>query len=841
MKKYLLLLLFVLVCTGCNAGPGWERRTVILRQEQAEVPSPTLGDIPLAQRFTVPAGGLDLIELLLVVPQGAPELPARPVTWELRDEQGALVDAGRLETATFVHNTPLRFVVEPQTESAHKSYEIRVQAPPEAGIALWASREDRLADGWLGQDGQILGNDLWLRASGSSTPLTTIEELRPLAERWRAQALWLPLLLFAPGALLFALLRRRDEAAEPDAFGPPITALGLSLAAIPLLYLWLGLTPLKLTDDFLRTLLQVAALAVILVAVRQSGRARAWLGHVTRAWPALLILLLLIAGAAASRLLQVRDVVLPPWVDGVHHTMVVEMFQQQSGLPRTYRPFLPIDEFSYHFGFHALAAVLAQTSQHPAPETVLFWGQVVNVAVLPGLFLLARRLARTTWAGLWALAVPLLALLPAYFTTWGRYTQLLGLAVLPIALDAALDWLQAPGGWRDRSQLGRLAVAALLGAGLVVIHYRVLVYYAVFLGLYLLLTWLVRSREEAGAIAQTGRLVLLALAVVVVSAPWLWRISREVVAPLAGAGLLQGTEEYNAIPQAFLDIDITPWLFRMAGLGLAIAFVIRPRPTLLLALWVGLLALIANATRVADTENTVLNGLLRVTALISDPTRFGIRPPWLINNESLVISYWLPAALATGLGWGMVTEGLTRRLPRVPKALVATVVAGLLLAAGLYGAWWRVDVINQETILATEEDVEAAQWVIETTPARAKFLINSTLWQGTTYRGSDGGYWLPVLTHRETTLPPSLYQYADPAVRQQINDLAQTVAARDNLDDLAVRDRLRALGVTHVYVGSRGGSLDLEKLRTQPALRQVYPAVGAPEGGVHIFELLPTG
>lgn len=784
-----------------------------MRQERAEAPSPPLGEVPVGQRFVVPANGLSLIEVLLIVPQGAPELPTRPVSWELQDAEGQVVKAGRVETSGLPHNTPLRLVVGPLANSAGKSHTIILRAPPDAGIALWASGDDALPEtGWMIVDDRPQNNDLWLRLTATTTPATALAEVPTLIKRWQAQALWLPVLLFAPGALLFLLLREHEPAAPPDPFGPPILALGLTLAGVPLLYLWLAPVGVLLTDDLWRAVLQAIALSVSLVAVRQWHRTVAWLRALLAAWPAVLVFVLLILAALVSRLLAVRDAVLPLWVDGVHHTMIVEMFQQQSMLPQTYRPFLPIDQFTYHFGFHALAAVLAEASHQPAPATVLFFGQMINVAVLPGLFLLARRLARTTWAGLWALAVPLLALMPAYFTTWGRYTQLLGLVLLPIALDAALGWLQSPTSRRMRAQIGQLAVAGLLGAGLVVIHYRVLVYYAVFLGLYLLFTWPARSSEEADIRAQTGRLALLALAVGLLSAPWLWRLWREVVTPLAEAGALASPESYNGVPTRFLTIDITLWLFGLAAAGLLLGLLVQRRAPLLLASWVGALALIAN------------------------PALLRLRPIWLINNESLVISYWMPTALAVGLGLGLLTNVLLRRLEPTARVPVAAALGALLLLAGFYGAWWRAEIVNDATILATDDDIQAAEWIQTNLPRTARFLINSRFWQGGVYVGSDGGYWLPMLTGHQTTLPPVHYIYADPATREQINELADTVASLDNLDDPTLRARLRALGVTHVYLGARGGSLKLERLRAQPALQERYQ-----HGGVHIFELVPEG
>lgn len=769
-----------------------------------------LSENPVTQGFVAPQDGLSTIELLLVVPQGAPDLPSRPIHWELVRAGDQKIAEGVLETSGLPHNTPLRFEFGPLADSGGQTYEIRLRAPAEGGIALWASRDDTLVDGRLFPQSGPQNNDLWLRLTATATPLTLVTGLGEIVERWRDLLLWLPLVLFAPGALLALLLRPRDPAAEPDALGPPILALGLTFAAIPLFYLWLEATGIMLTADLLRVLLQASGLGVALLAVRQWPRTQAWLGAVIRSGPAILVFVLILLAAAVSRFAAVEDVVLPLWIDGVHHTMVVQLFQQQGMLPHTYRPFLPIDQFVYHFGFHALAAVHAEVSQQPAPQTVLFWGQLVNVAVLPGIFLLARRLARSTWAGLWALTVPLIALMPAYFTTWGRYTQLFGLAMLPIALDAALEWLQRPGFWRTRSQFGRLAIATLLGAGLVVVHYRVLVFYATFLGLYLLLIWLNRQEGEVSPKVQTSRLVLLALTVVALSAPWLLRLWSDYVAQVVNAGALASPPEYNHIPVRFLTIDITRWLFVIAAGGLVVAGIARRRVALLLALWVGVLALVANLGVV------------------------GLRPLWLINNESLVISYWLPTALASGIGLGLLTKWALGKLPRGAQAVGAVLVTAILLSVCFYGAWWRADIINDVTILATEADVRAAEWVERMLPSDAKFLINSRFWQGNVYTGSDGGYWLPLLTRRETTLPPAHYFYADEQIRDQINDLARTISEVDNLDDPALRERLKALGVTHVYLGARGGSLKVERLQAQPALREVYQSAN-----VHIFELLP--
>lgn len=810
-----LVALCAFLLAGCG-GPGWQRTQVAIEQPLAEIASQPLSDERfVGQHFRAPADNLAALELLLVVPEGAPRLPERPVSWELIDPTGQVARTGRIETAGMLHNTPLRLTFAPIPESAGRDFELRLRAPDAAQLALWASRQETILDGWQTVNGASQLNDLWFKAEVIATPLTLLAGIDQSAGRWWPAALWLPLLLFAPGICLLALLR--PAAMETDAFALPIVSLGLSLALIPLVYLWLAPIGLKLNNDLAQGVVQASGLGALFLALRRWPAVHRWAEALGRALPGALLLLLLLLLAVISRLAAVEGLALPLWVDSVHHTMLVEMFLQQGLLPTTYRPFLPLDSFTYHFGFHAQAALLAEVARLKSHEAVLLWGQVVNVAVLPGLFLLARRLTRplpgtgdrpapgSVAAGLVAASIALVALMPAYFVTWGRYTQLLGLALLPIALDNALGWLWAA----EQRDWRRLTIAALLGAGLVVTHYRVLIFYA----LALLAALVATALTDRAAIRRvTARLALLALAVTGASAPWLWRLLGEVVAPLAGAGqLVGGPESYNSVPTRFLTIDVTPWLLALALLGLGAAALHHHRATLWLLLWVALAALLANGT-----------------------TLFGLPPFWLVNNESLVISYWLPTGLALGLGTGVGVAALRRRVPPLARGLLLAAGTLLLIGAAAYGAWWRADIVNAVTVLGTADDVEAASWVANNLPRDARLLINSRPWQGNLYVGSDGGYWLPMLAGRQTTLPPVHYFYADAATRDAINDLAQRIAATDNLDDPALRRELRERGVTHVYIGAQGGSLDVEKLRANPMLSEEYT-----RGRVHIFRLLP--
>jgi acyl carrier protein len=53
----------------------------------------------------------------------------------------------------------------------------------------------------------------------------------------------------------------------------------------------------------------------------------------------------------------------------------------------------------------------------------------------------------------------------------------------------------------------------------------------------------------------------------------------------------------------------------------------------------------------------------------------------------------------------------------------------------------------------TPADLAAADWVRRSTPQGAHFLVGTTDWQLGTYRGIDGGYWLPLLAGRSSSDP----------------------------------------------------------------------------------------
>ena len=243
--------------------------------------------------------------------------------------------------------------------------------------------------------------------------------------------------LFLPGAALLVWLPH----SEMDFPQKVARALGLSMSLTALGALVTFLTELQLRAGGMIAI--YAGLAILTVAgwLRQKRHWR---------WNRSLLIgagltVLIGAGVLAWRLYQARDLVLPAWVDSVHHVLIVQAILNRGGLPTSLEPLVPVPLY-YHYGFHVLAAVFSFWSRLPADQAVLWLGQILMAAMSLAVY----RLATVLWkkAGkngaavrgvTAALLVALVSHMPGYYLTWGRYTLLAGLVLLALALAEILE------------------------------------------------------------------------------------------------------------------------------------------------------------------------------------------------------------------------------------------------------------------------------------------------------------------------------------------------------------------------------------------------------------------
>jgi hypothetical protein len=169
----------------------------------------------------------------------------------------------------------------------------------------------------------------------------------------------------------------------------------------------------------------------------------------------------------------------------------------------------------------------------------------------------------------------------------------------------------------------------------------------------------------------------------------------------------------------------------------------------------------------------------------------------------------------------------------------------LVIGIGLWGARQRLgDMQPMSSTLVTRPDIRAAEWIQENTPQNARFLVNSFFAYGdTVIVGSDGGWWLPLLAERQTTLPPLTYG-SERGPRPDNILWVDTLTSEFQNKGITHPDMLALLrerGVTYVYVGQRQGRvnyngpyvLNPSELLSSPFFRLIYH-----QDRVWIFEVV---
>ncbi len=571
-------------------------------------------------------------------------------------------------------------------------------------------------------------------------------------------------------------------------------ALGLSMALTALAglgFFLIGLAPGALGAAFLYGV----CLATLAAALVYQG-----LPRVSRAGlPALAGLIAGLAGLAALigyRLYQARGLALPNWVDSVHHTLIVRLILEYGGLPENFLPYLNAD-FSYHYGFHLLAANYAAWAQASPEQAVLVFGQALNALISLALYRFARA-AGLSWpaAALSGLLAGFAFQMPAYYLTWGRYTLSAGVVILLCAMSTALEFKARP---FDRRLGLRLA---LLTAGVCLTHYLATVMLLIFY-LILGLGGLLSALRRRNARLIPWQMAAWALGGGLAALPWMIRTLSDNPAQATLRGLKTG-------------LTAADWSYFISLLG--------PRTNHLLMILSGAALLIGLRKR----SLWHFGAWSLAMAFLAQPFSFRLGP---FRPDHYVILLFIPAAIYLG---ALIADGAAALETAAPKARPWAGWAALALALGVFlalGVRETRSIVNPSTIIATRADLKALDWVRANTPADARFYINSTLWLGNVYRGVDGGYWLLPYAGRFSLVPPAAYAWLPAAEMQQVNAWAEQSKDLKTCDTSFWALASQA-GLTHVYASAGRGSLQPAALDECPRLRLLYRAEG-----VSIYEI----
>ncbi len=757
----------------------------------------------IRQTFVSHSGPLSAIEFLITDPaidDGSPgsELTFRllPVS-DLHEELASL----HINTAQVDLSNPLRFDLDTPPRVQEAQYVVEIEGASDSTAIIWASSLDVYPGGRLQFDGQVEEGDLYFRTRYRCGWLCLGKALAQEGRELLKIGPVMLVVLLAPGYLAMGLWRRM-AGNEPTAWIPIIAGISLAFTSV----LWLAGTALGATLAPAGLRWFYGTIVVLTLArLAWSFRAkRVWRQRQKTAsdsqWTVLVVFVCLLV--AAVRLLQIRNQLLPLWVDSVKHMAIANVLVAEGGVPWSYRPALPIDDFFYHFGYHTVLVTLSALSGWPLERVMLYLGQVLSMLAPFSAYALASRLSRNRVAGLFALvAVGLISTMPSRYITWGRYTLLAGMVLLPVALTLTARILDG----EDQTALG-YAVTALTWAGLFLTHYRVALFGALFVLAWLLVEGISAWRGGSRFFQHLKRAAILLFLALGMVSPWLYHVatSPRVRVLLAQSFVPARFESPLSVLQqglgrfAYLFV-LKDWLFLGAGVAaVLVAILARRRAAVLGVLWgIGLF-------------------------VVANPGLFGFHQSWFSDNLSFFATLYLPLTIIVGDILVYVVEMLERRVPQPDRWIARDTLVVGLVGLGIWCSWGVMDVIQPSTVLVTQADREAIRWGEQNLPMQANILVNTRHWAGETFVGTDGGYWIEVLSGRKTTLPSLDYSFSDPPYVEHVNGLASVVAAGTDLATPDVRLMLLKRGVTHIYIGAMGGPLDLAAVAHDPTYELVY-------------------
>jgi hypothetical protein len=344
------------------------------------------------------------------------------------------------------------------------------------------------------------------------------------------------------------------------------------------------------------------------------------------------------------------------------------------------------------------------------------------------------------------------------------------------------------------------------------------------------------SWRATGRIAVLAALgAVLALSIVL---PWIRNtlaggLSRNTSLMVSGAAGADRIASYAALTP-ITPFYLKSWMLILAGAGVLIALAQRRWQAMIFAMW-------------------SLAFVLLVT-----PQTLGLPGAGVIEQFAVYIALYMTAlplcgyALAAIQGWAI--ERLIIINPRLAQMHMHLGLAvAAMIAVSLWGVTWLQNVSEPSRQMLTPADEVAMAWIRNNLPADARFLVNSfPAYGGTLIAGSDGGWWIPLMTGRQTNLPPIVYgseRAEQPDFYEKTNALTEALRGRSRLDGTPVSvnltppehlQRLHAAGIHYIYSGAnqtpgfdQADQIDTATLRQSDDFRLIYD-----HDGVEIFELV---
>ncbi len=500
-----------------------------------------------------------------------------------------------------------------------------------------------------------------------------------------------------------------------------------------------------------------------------------------------------------SRFYGIRSLEVPLWGDSYQHAVIVQLLLDHGGLFNSWLPYAPYESFTTHFGFHTAAALYAWVTGAPAAQATLITGQLINTLSILGLYPLAVHLqGGNRWSGVGAVAVAgLFSPLPAGYVNWGRYAQLAGQAILPVAIWLVWKIMEAVSSteketsgsrlWMGGSDFKKIILTGLVLAGMTLNYYRMPVFaLALFLPLFGSWFFYNRRRDNGNGFKLIFYILLVGLIAGLAFLPRGLQVWGGKLGQWIGQGVQTGTslEKVSADYQMWRNLFLfapAP-LIALAACGLIWALIKKNRRVPVIGLWIIVLGLIVGGQIVRLPLSN------------------------LMQNFAVLIALYIPLSLLSGVLFGELEGALHSKFGFFGNGFLFVLL--LLLSFG--GAWKQREVVRPpDFALVNRPDLRALEWIRTHTSPEARFLVKgAVIHEGRSVVGVDAGWWIPLLARRENTLPPQYALLTEKPIAsgysRRVVELVKILEQYPLTSPAGIR-ALTDWGVTHVYIGQRQG------------------------------------
>ncbi len=512
-----------------------------------------------------------------------------------------------------------------------------------------------------------------------------------------------------------------------------------------------------------------------------------------------------------SRFWVIRSLEIPLFGDSYQHTMITHLMVDNQGLFDSWEPYANLSTFTYHFGFHAISAVFYWISGTSVEKAILWTGQLINIFAVLGLYPLTYRITKNRWSGVFAVLIAgLLSPMPMSYVNWGRYTQLAGQAILPVAIWTFWSILDRPfPDWQNISWVRKilnirnlsldyssLTITWLVLGGLALTHYRILILVVLFFPVYVLLNL---SRKTI--LGFLGRIGWIGIGGAILSLPWFVNI-------FGGKMLKIFSVQMTTLPPKGSS---SSELF--SGLG-------NLNTYLPMLVWILTIIFIGWGLWKQKKDIAIFTGWWFIILLATNPQWIGLPGNGVITNFAVMIAFYIPASVIIGsaIDWIPINTkrpDIADDQPNKNRRSIYMFSSALLLLVcllGIVGLKIRKNDLDISTYeLVTRPDLRAMEWIQENTKLEDTFLVNSFFaYNDSLVVGSDGGWWLPVFTGRKSTLPPITYgieEGANGSSYKDTNDFYREIQNK-GITHSDVIKMLKERGIKYIYLGQRQGSVN---------------------------------